>query len=127
FAIGELAPPMFGRTDLSRYSAAASTVRNCFVRYAGGLSSRAGSKFVGYSKQTGRSYPPRLVAYQFNINQGLELEFGHFYMRVVMNGAFVTEAPLTITNATQGNPCQITFDPAMGVLSATANDAAVIS
>lgn len=118
---------MFGRVDLARYSAAASTVRNCTVKYQGGLSSRAGSKFVGYSKQTGRAFPPRLIAYQFNINQGLELEFGHFYMRVIMNGSFVTEAPLTITNVTRANPAQVTFDPAMGIASATANIGAVIS
>lgn len=116
---------MFGRTDLARYSAAASTARNVICRYQGGLSSRAGSKFVGYSKQTGRNYPPRLLSFQFNINQGLTLEFGHFYMRVVQNGAFVTEAPLTITNATQANPCQIDFTAAVGALSATANTGAV--
>lgn len=127
FAIGEIAPALYGRVDLARYSAGASTLRNAFCKYQGGVSSRAGKMFVGYSKQTGRQYPPRLIAYQFNINQGLDLEFGHFYMRVIMNGSFVTEAPLIITNATQANPCAITFDPAMGIASATPNTGAVTS
>ncbi|HQT65344.1 MAG TPA: hypothetical protein PLO16_12610 [Acidocella sp.] len=82
-------------------------MRNLFVSYRGGAYSRAGTAFVGFSKQTGRSYPPRMIPFQFSINQGLALEFGNNYMRVVSNGAFVTEAPIAITGATQGNPCTI--------------------
>lgn len=127
FTIGEIAPALFGRVDLARFSAAASTARNCFVKFQGGLSSRAGTKFVGFSKQTGRNYPPRLITFQFNINQGLALEFGNRYMRVIQNGAFVVEPALLMTAATQANPAQITFTAARGAASATANTGAVIS
>lgn len=75
-----------------------------FASYRGGAYSRAGTAFIGFSKQTGRSVPPRMVTFQFNINQGLALEFGNLYMRVVSNGAFVTEAPTTITGITRANP-----------------------
>lgn len=85
FVAGELAPSMFGRVDLARWHVASSTQRNMWPSYRGGSYSRAGTAFVGYSKQTGSSYPPRLVTFQFSINQGLALEFGNLYMRVVSN------------------------------------------
>lgn len=75
-------------------------MRNMFVGVRGGAYSRAGTKFIGYSKQTGRSTPPRLIPFQFSINQGLALEFGNFYMRVISDGAYVTETPIDITNVT---------------------------
>jgi hypothetical protein len=117
---------MYGRVDLARYSAAASTARNCFIRYAGGLSSRAGSLFVGYSKQTGRAYPPRLLTFQFNLNQGLCLEFGNFYMRVIQNGAFVVDRTLSIVGITQANPAVITVGPTSGGNTVTAINTAVV-
>lgn len=96
----------------------ASTFRNLYVGYQGGAYSRAGTAFVGFSKQTGRSYPPRLINFQFSINQGLALEFGHQYMRVISNGAYVTTNSLLITGATQANPCVVTA-PATGSTGAT--------
>jgi hypothetical protein len=74
-----------------------------FVGYRGGAYSRAGTAFCGFSKQTGRNYPPRLIPFQFSINQGLALEFGHQYMRVLFNGSFVTEGAVPITG-TPGGP-----------------------
>src|SRR6185312_6578784 len=108
FVAGELTPSLWGHTDLAKFAIGAATMRNLFVSYRGGAYSRAGTKFVGFSKQTGRSVPPRLIPFQFNINQGLALEFGNEYMRVIADGAFVTENTLDITAITQANPCQIT-------------------
>jgi hypothetical protein len=104
FVTGEVAPALFGHVDLARMKSAASTERNMYVGYYGGAYSRAGTKFVGFSKQTGRSFPPRLVPFQFSIDQGLALEFGNFYMRVISDGAFVTESPLPISGITRANP-----------------------
>lgn len=86
---------------------AASTMRNCFPAYRGGAYSRAGTQFVGFSKQTGRAFPPRLIPFQFSINQGLALEFGNLYMRVISEGAFVTETPVNITGVTRANPAVV--------------------
>jgi len=118
FTTGEVSPSLFGRFDLARLHTAAATMRNLFVSYRGGAYSRAGTKFVGFSKQTGRAYPPRLITFQFSINQGLALEFGHHYMRVVSAGAFVTENPIAITGVTQANPAVITA-AAIGAATAT--------
>ena len=104
FTTGEVSPGLFGNVSLTRMHSAASTCRNFFVRYSGGAYSRAGTALVGISKQTGRAYPPRLIPFQFSINQGLTLEFGHRYMRVILDGAYVVEPAVAITNISQANP-----------------------
>jgi hypothetical protein len=119
FTTGEVSPSIFGHVDLARFHTAASTMRNMYVGYRGGSYSRAGTKFIGFSKQTGRNTPPRLITFQFNINQGLALEFGNFYMRVVSNGAYVIDSALSITNITQANPAVMTTVPATAGSTAT--------
>lgn len=120
FTVGEVSPSLFAREDLARYKVGASTARNGFIRYSGGFYSRAGTAFTGFSKQTGRNLPPRLIPFQFNLNQGLGLEFGNFYMRIVSNGGYVTEGPLDVLGITQADPAVLTT-AAQGVQSATSN------
>src|SRR5208337_1857966 len=124
FVSGEWAPSLFGRVDLSKYASAASTLRNFFVSYRGGAYSRAGTAIVGFSKQTGRAYPPRLMTFQFSVNQGLALEFGNFYMRVISNGAFVSDGAFAIEGITNANPAVLTLNSISG-LTATPNNGAV--
>lgn len=104
FAAGELSPSLFGQVEQAKYAIGLSTARNGFISYRGGFYSRAGTAFVGFSKQTGRTVPPRLVTFQFNINQGLALEFGNFYMRVVSDGSFVIDLTRNITAITKASP-----------------------
>lgn len=124
-AAGEVSPSLYGRPDLARFHSAASTMRNVFVKYSGGGYSRAGTSFVGFSKQTGRAYPPRLLTFQFSINQGLCLEFGNLYMRVISDGAYAVDEGLTISNITQASPGVMTTAAASGGSTATANTGAV--
>lgn len=116
FIGGEISPSLFGRTDLAKYHSGASTMRNFFANYRGGASSRAGTAYVGMMKQgapnsggTDTFNQPRLITFQFNINQGYALEFGDEYMRIISNGAYVVEDPENITGATKANPCEITI------------------
>jgi hypothetical protein len=127
FSKGEIAPGLFGRVDQAAFHSAATTFRNAFVNFKGGAYSRAGTAFVGFSAQTGRAYPPRLVDFQFSILQGLCLEFGNNYMRVVSNGAFVTEAALPITGVTQANPAVITFAASGGSSATPLNTGVTVS
>lgn len=126
WAGGEVSPSLYGRIDLEKERMSASTCRNMYVNYRGGASSRAGSKFVGFSKQTGREVAPRLIDFQFSINQGLVLEFGQQYMRVISEGEFVTEAPVAIGNASQTDPAVLTFG-SLGALTAVPDNGAVVS
>lgn len=109
FTLGEVSPGMYGRQDLARLKVGVSTARNCWPKFSGGLYSRAGTAFTGFSKQTGRTYAPRMIPFQFSINQGLALEFGNYYMRVVSNGAYVTEAPIAASGITHANPAVVTY------------------
>lgn len=109
FIAGEVSPSLWGRTDLARFHIGASTMRNFFVDYRGGASSRAGLAFVGQCKQSGLSpNPPRDIPFQFSVTQGYVLEFGNFYMRVKAAGAYVTEDPVVITGITNGDPALVT-------------------
>lgn len=125
FIAGEISPSLWGHVDFAKFSLGASTQRNFFTNYHGGAYSRAGTAFVGFSKQTGRGFPPRIIPFQFSISQGLTLEFGNFYMRVVKNGAFVTESPFAITNISSANPAVVTYAALSTAMSGTANNAAI--
>ncbi len=106
FSTGEISPNLYGQVDLVKYHSAASTMRNSFVNYRGGAYSRAGTAMVLQSKQP-YGTPPRVLDFQFSNEQGLALEFGEQYMRVVRNGAVVTEAAAAIASVTQANPCVV--------------------
>lgn len=229
FAAGELSPSLYGHVDFAKFGIGAATFRNMWTNYRGGAWSRAGTEFVGFSKQTilntatgsvyfpsnptngqavilngtaftfvtsggwpsiqnnyfiniggntgatiaflvqalttgatylantllnganysetggsstdtlvvtwkssgpaGNSYrlsadapavvsgpyltgggnvPPRLITFQFNINQGLCLEFGKEYMRVISEGAYVVTDSGSISAITKANPAVVT-------------------
>ena len=106
FVSGEISPSLYGRTDLAKWHNGASTMRNFFVNYKGGASSRPGLAYVGMCKQgapnigtsSANTGFPRDIAFQFNINQGFVLEFGDQYMRVKYRGAYITESAKTVTS-----------------------------
>lgn len=109
FSAGEISPSLWGRTDLVKWHQGAFTMRNFFVNYRGGASSRAGLAYVGTCKQPGLSAPPRDIPFQFNVTQGYALEFGDSYMRVKYHGAYVVESGFSITAATQSSPVIVTI------------------
>jgi hypothetical protein len=111
FSAGEVSPSLWGRLDIDKVRNGASVMRNFFVSYRGGASSRAGLMFVGQSLQPASesSIPPRIIQFQYNLYQSYILEFGDQYMRVIANGAYLTETPLTITGVTQANPAAVTI------------------
>lgn len=100
---GELAPSLKGRVDLEKYHSGCTTARNFFANYRGGVSSRAGLAYVGTCKQQYPT-PPRDIPFQFSLNQGYVLEFGELYMRIKVNGGYITEAPKNVISVdTLGN------------------------
>lgn len=93
---GELSPGIWGRVDVEKYHSGTTTSRNFFANYKGGVSSRAGLAYVGTCKQQ-YPVPPRLIPFQFSLTQGYSLEFGDHYLRIIQDGAYVIEDPITIT------------------------------
>ncbi len=112
FACGEISPNLYARVDLAKYHAACKLLRNMFVWTSGGASNRAGTMFVGRCRNS--EYPVHLIPFQFNLLQTYILEFGHQYMRVIMNGGYVLEPSFVIGAVTNANPGVVTTGTAHG-------------
>ena len=88
FAAGELAPVLHSRADLVKYSTGLRTCRNFFVRREGGVSNRAGLRFVGACKTD--TYGTRLARFVGSESgEGYLLEFGEGYIRFFRDGAAI--------------------------------------
>ena len=105
FAAGEISPSLWGRVDFAKFHVGASTMRNFYVDYRGGASTRPGGQFCGAARQSG----PRLIPFVFSVadDQTYVLEFGDFYMRVIANGGYVLETQQEATSASNANPIVI--------------------
>lgn len=106
FASGEFAPQLYSRVDLEQYKIGLALARNFYIDYRGGASNRPGTGFVGPCKSNLGNV--RAISFQFSTIQAYALEFGEEYIRVVKDGAYVTEATKVITGITKANPAVVT-------------------
>jgi hypothetical protein len=95
FAAGELSPSLFARIDFAKYHSGAARMRNFFVDYRSGASTRPGTEFIRPTVQ-GQG-PVRLVRFQQSVSVTYALEFGHHYLRFVTQGGSVVEPASNIT------------------------------
>lgn len=107
FHTGEVSPSLYARVDLAKYHTGAATVRNFFVDYRGGLSSRNGTKYVLQCKNSASAV--RLIPFQASTGVGYVLEFGQSYIRFFANGSPIVETGIAITGATKANPCVLSI------------------
>lgn len=105
FAVGELAPALYARTDITKYQAAAALMRNFYVDYRGGASTRMGTKYILQAYKSATAV--RLIPFQASFTVGYELEFGDHYIRFYYNGAPVLETGFAIQAITLSNPMDI--------------------
>ena len=115
FAAGELAPALQGRVDLAKYQVGLATCLNWFVHPFGGVSTRAGTEFVGDTCDA--AVRGRLIPFSFNTQQTYVLEFGDRNMRVVKDGGYVLEAAVAIAGITRASPGIVTTAAAHGLAS----------
>lgn len=106
FAGGEIAPALRGRADTVKYATGLTTCKNFYVRKAGGVSSRAGTRFVGECPIPGVAV--RLEPFVFSSSQVYTVEFGRQYIRLIFQGAYVTEAAKNVTAITKASPAVLT-------------------
>src|SRR6516165_9946710 len=92
FHAGEWAPSLTARVDLAKYKAGAALLRNFYVDYRGGVSSRPGTRYVTTALDS--TNPVRLIPFQASTSVGYILEFGNFTMRVIANAALIAFGPL---------------------------------
>src|SRR4029077_18104617 len=97
FAAGELSPSMFARVDFAKYRSGAATMRNFFVDYRSGASSRPGLEYIAPCT-TGKV---RLVRFQQSVSVTYVLVFGDHYLRFITQGAAVVEPAIPINNIDQ--------------------------
>lgn len=105
FATGEWSPALYARVDQAKYHSAAALLRNYYVDYRGGASSRAGTKYILRAFKSATAV--RLIPFQASFTVNYVLEFGDFYIRFYNNGSPVLEAANTITSASNSNPVSL--------------------
>ncbi|NQW50578.1 MAG: hypothetical protein HQ465_04980, partial [Rhodospirillales bacterium] len=118
FAAGELAPALQGRVDLAKYQVGLATCLNWFVHPFGGVSTRAGTAFVGEACDA--AVRSRLIPFSFNTQQTYVLEFADRKMRVVKDGGYVLEAAVAVTGITRASPGVVTTAAPHGLSSGDA-------
>src|SRR5690606_31517420 len=86
FAAGELAPEMYGRSDLRAYENGARRLRNVFIQPTGGVTRRPGLRHVAML-----AGPARLVAFEFNTEQTYLIALTDGHATVFMNDVVVAD------------------------------------
>ena len=115
FNSGEWAPQLYSRVDLEKYKSGAALLRNFFVDYRGGASTRTGTEYVLQAYKSASKV--RIIPFQASISVSYILEFGDFYVRFYYLGAPILEPTISVTGALQANPCVVSV-----VNSFAAND-----
>ena len=87
---GELAPSLYGRVDMARYTTSLKTCRNFITRVFGGVVNRPGTMFVKEVKNSAAG-KVRLIPFVFSTSQAYILELGNNYMRAYYDGAPVLD------------------------------------
>lgn len=106
FHAGEWAPALNARVDIAKYKAGAAAMRNFYVDYRGGASTRAGTKWILQAYKSATAV--RLISFAASSTVQYILEFGDGYIRFFYSGAPVLETAKAITAATQANPAVVT-------------------
>lgn len=98
FSKGELAPQLYGRSDVDAWQAGLRKARNVIVLKYGGVTRRPGTRLVG--EVFDASQPTRLIPFQFSLTQTYALELGQGYMAPCAMGGRVLEDEQAITGIT---------------------------
>lgn len=104
---GELSPSLHSHADLAKYRTGLALCENWFILAQGGVTTRAGLKYVNEVVDSGSI--ARLIDFQFNTEQAYPLVFTDQKMQVIRNGGMVLEASQNISNATQADPVVLTI------------------
>lgn len=95
FTTGELAPSLFGRTDIAQYQNACAIVENMLIRPYGSLISTPGTEYINACKTGGSTSTSRLLQFIFSKTDAYIIEMGDSYFRFYTNGAVVVSPGTT--------------------------------
>src|ERR1051325_4250185 len=85
FAMGEIAPTLYGGANQEQYQAGLALARNFVILRGGGAGERTGSQYVATVKDSSKQ--TYLYKFVFNDTDTFLLELGDLYMRFHRNGA----------------------------------------
>lgn len=124
FARGLVSPYLFARPEIEDFPYSARHMDNFIITKEAATQTRPFTVHVDECRSP--STEKRLIKFIYSASSGdtYIVEAGHEYMEFVRAGARITETSLTITGATQANPCVITTSTAHGL---TAGDHVKIS
>lgn len=86
FTAGEVSRKLLGRADLRAYENGALRLRNVFIQPTGGVTRRAGLRYIDTVAGDGR-----LIAFEFNTEQTFLLVLTDQQLSIYSDGALVTE------------------------------------
>jgi len=104
FSKGILSKELWGRTDIAPYSAGIRQGKNVLILKYGGLTKRPGTRLV-YEIKDGEQ---RLIPFEGAYEASYAMMFGQATMRLAALGGMVIEEKLTVEDATNTNPIEIT-------------------
>lgn len=94
FTAGIVSPQLLGRGDLRAYDNGALDLQNLFIYPTGGLTRRAGLRYVDTHNTA-----QRLIAYEFNTQQTYLLVMSDLQIKIYLNDALVSTVPSPFTAA----------------------------
>lgn len=84
FSSGELAPSYYANTSLQRYQTGLRTLRNFIINRGGGVTNRAGTEYIGNTRD--QTLLERLVEFSYSDVETYLLEFGNNTIRFYQMG-----------------------------------------
>ncbi len=84
---GEVAPSMYSRIDDGKYQTGLALCKNFLIEPQGPIVARPGFQHVSEVKDSAN--PPRLIPFQFSVDQTMVLELGNKYIRFHTQGQTV--------------------------------------
>jgi hypothetical protein len=95
FTGGELAPALFGRTDVAQYGNALAILENFLCRPYGPAISTPGTEYINACKTGGSTSIVRLIQFVFSRTDSYVIEMGVGYFRFYADGAVVVSTGTT--------------------------------
>ena len=103
FTGGEVSPSLYARTDSTAYRQWVKTAKNCFVHPQGGVSNRAGTRYVA---QTKKNAPCRLIPFVIAEDESYALEMGDKYIRFYSDSGLLLKQDGTAYEITTPFPAE---------------------
>ena len=101
FNAGELSPTLFARVDVDKYKSGLATMRNFFVDFRGGATSRPGSQYIAACRSGSSLIPsPRLIPFIVATTAAYVIEMGQYYLQFYYNGGIVETGGVAVVVTT---------------------------